>query len=74
MTPTTVANIRDGTYDPANPDHLYIGRPVRRSPYAAVRRGSKFANPFAVGRDGTREQCIEQFRRYLLRHSDHGCA
>ena len=33
---------------------IYIGRP------------SKWGNPFVIGRDGTREQVIEQFRAYLL--------
>ena len=33
---------------------VYIGRP------------SLFGNPFIVGRDGTRAQVIEKFRRYLM--------
>jgi Domain of unknown function (DUF4326) len=34
---------------------VYIGRP------------SKWGNPFAIGRDGTREQVIEKYRVWLLR-------
>jgi hypothetical protein len=33
---------------------VYIGRP------------SKWGNPFQVGRDGTREQVIERYERWLL--------
>jgi hypothetical protein len=32
---------------------VYIGRP------------SKWGNPFAIGRDGTREQVIERYQRWL---------
>lgn len=31
---------------------VYIGRP------------SVYSNPFIIGRDGTRKQCIKKFRRY----------
>ena len=33
---------------------VYIGRP------------SKWGNPFAIGADGTREQVIEKYRRWLI--------
>lgn len=33
---------------------VYIGRP------------SKWGNPFEIGRDGTREEVIEKFHRWLL--------
>lgn len=33
---------------------VYIGRP------------SKWGNPFVVGKDGTREEVIEKFEKYLL--------
>lgn len=33
---------------------VYIGRP------------SKWGNPFAIGRDGTREEVIEKYRAWLL--------
>lgn len=36
------------------PHHLYIGRP------------SKWGNPFKIGRDGTRQQVIEQYERFIL--------
>lgn len=32
---------------------VYIGRP------------SKWGNPFVIGRDGTREECIEKFRNSI---------
>jgi len=34
--------------------HVYIGRP------------SKWGNPFAVGRDGARGECIALYERWLL--------
>jgi Domain of unknown function (DUF4326) len=34
--------------------HVYIGRP------------SKWGNPFVVGRDGARGECIALYERYLL--------
>lgn len=35
------------------PDAVYIGR------------GSKWGNPFAIGRDGTRAQVIQKYRHHL---------
>lgn len=32
---------------------IYIGRP------------SKWGNPYIIGRDGTRDECIEKYRAYL---------
>ena len=32
---------------------VYVGRP------------SKFGNPFVIGRDGTRNECIEKFVEYI---------
>ena len=36
------------------PYDIYIGRP------------SKWGNPFKIGRDGTREEVLEKYRKYLL--------
>jgi len=33
---------------------VYVGRP------------SKWANPFKVGRDGTREEVVEKYRKWLM--------
>lgn len=35
---------------------VYIGRP------------SKWGNPFIIGRDGSRDEVIEKYREWLLRH------
>ncbi len=40
------------------PNTVYIGRP------------SKFGNPFAIGRDGTRDEVIEKFERWLAGKPD----
>lgn len=37
-----------------SPHDVYIGRP------------SKWGNPFAIGRDGTREEVVEKYRQHLL--------
>ena len=34
---------------------IYIGRP------------SKWGNPFSIGKDGTREQVIEKYRKWILK-------
>lgn len=31
-----------------------------------IGRGSKWGNPFKIGEDGTREECIEKFRKQLM--------
>lgn len=41
---------------------VYIGRAVSRSGLKA----SLWANPFVIGKDGTREECIAKFRASLL--------
>lgn len=37
---------------------VYIGRP------------SKWGNPFVIGKDGTREQVIDKYEKYILMHDD----
>lgn len=39
------------------PYDVYIGRP------------SKWGNPFVVGRDGSREECVQKFRTYITSDS-----
>jgi hypothetical protein len=46
-----VINIRDRE---DTPDEVYIGR------------GSKWGNPFVIGRDGNREVVIEKYREYIM--------
>lgn len=36
-----------------------------------IGRGSSFGNPFVIGKDGTREECIEKYRRWLLQWLQH---
>jgi hypothetical protein len=42
---------------------VYIGGPVYRGPWRL--QGSKWANPFRPGRDGTREEVIAKYERWL---------
>jgi Domain of unknown function (DUF4326) len=37
------------------PDRVYVGRP------------SKWGNPFAIGRDGTRDEVIAKYRAWIVR-------
>jgi hypothetical protein len=55
-----VLNIRDGSF----PGAVYIGRRDRRS----GRQASKWRNRFIIGKDGSREEVIAKFERWL--HDD----
>ena len=35
-----------------------------------IGRGSKWGNPFVIGKDGTREEVIEKYEKYLRNNSD----
>jgi hypothetical protein len=49
---TTVVNLRKSPFD------VYLGRPGNG-------RDGCFGNPFMIGRDGTREEVIQKYRRYF---------
>ena len=57
---TTVVNIRNSDHD------VYIGRPRNGQPW-------NFGNPFRVGRDGQRDQCVHRFRVWLETGMNFGC-
>jgi len=61
MMQTRVVNIKTVDFDENNPDHVYIGRANKN--YGLAK--SKWANPFIVGEDGTREQVIQAFREWI---------
>jgi hypothetical protein len=42
------------------PFDIYIGRPARGL------RGSIWANPFHIGKDGTRDEVIAKYREYIM--------
>jgi hypothetical protein len=58
---TAVVHVRDA-YD------IYIGRQHPWRPYRLPR--SKWANPFTIGKHGTRAEVIEKYRAYLLGRPD----
>lgn len=58
---TRVVNIKTVDFDKSNPDHVYIGRVNKNYEVAE----SKWANPFKVGDDGTREEVIRAYREWL---------
>jgi hypothetical protein len=45
---------------------VYIGRAVPRAGFKA----SIWANPFKIGKDGTREECMAKYRAALLANPD----
>ena len=45
---------------------VYIGRAVPRSGL----KGSDWANPFVIGKHGTREEVMAQYRAWLLANPD----
>lgn len=59
---TTVRHVRDGTYDPHHPEHVYIGRANQAYGLPA----SRWANPFPVLRERERRAAIARYRAYLL--------
>ena len=52
----------------ADTNNVYIGRAgvVFLNGQRFPKVGSPFGNPFKVGKDGTRTEVIEKYRRYLL--------
>ena len=59
--PTTVVNIRDHKAWEAE-GGVYIGRRTR------TLKGSRFANPFTIGRDGDRQQVIVKYKAWFYAH------
>lgn len=62
MTGTTRVNLRESDYD------VYVGRAFHHQGYDLP--ASIWGNPFVVGRDGTREEVVEQYERYVLTHPE----
>lgn len=58
---TRVVNIKGVDFDATNPDHVYIGRKNKNYEVAE----SKWANPFKVGDDGTRDEVINAYREWI---------
>jgi len=50
---TKVIHIRNKT---GSPDEVYIGR------------GSKWGNPYVIGKDGNRTEVIDRYLKYAIRH------
>ncbi len=50
---TTVVNLRNSSFD------IYIGRSKAGQPQ------NIWGNPFVIGRDGTREEVIEKYRKLM---------
>lgn len=63
-TPTTVVKVRRSIdhWLEQDPRHVYIGR---CHPMFWRGNQSVFANPYRIGRDGTREEVIQKYRTYM---------
>lgn len=46
------------------PDIIYIGRAIKAKGYPEL-SGSSLANPYYINKDGTREEVVEKYRRWL---------
>lgn len=46
------------------PDIVYIGRAINAKGYPEL-PGSPLANPFYINKDGTRDEVVEKYRRWL---------
>ncbi|MFF3764090.1 DUF4326 domain-containing protein [Streptomyces sp. NPDC001922] len=68
MRRTTVVNLKGHRDDPDYADVVYVGRAMHRGGWDL--KGSPLASPFRPGRDGTREEVLEQYRAYLLERPD----
>lgn len=68
-------NLEEWTKDPIN---VYIGRRgvvfvgKRENKKRFPQRDSLFANPFKVGKDGTREEVIQKYREYIYQQLNKG--
>jgi len=57
-----VLNIKDFNYKVPS-GAIYVGRAMSRYNLPA----SKWGNPFKIGRDGTREEVVAMYRKYLMK-------
>ena len=58
----------------AHPDNIYIARQgvvfVNQSRFP--KKSSLFANPYKIGRDGTREEVIDKYKQHITTQLDNG--
>lgn len=58
-----VRNMKEGSFDPKNEKHFYVGRYRKYQKKGQPNLG----NPFHVGRDGSRTECLQAYRQWLWR-------
>jgi hypothetical protein len=68
MDATSVVNLKGHRDDPGFADVVYVGRAMHRGGWHLA--GSPLANPFRLGRDGSRAEVVERYRDYLLSRPD----
>ncbi|WP_329167564.1 DUF4326 domain-containing protein [Streptomyces sp. NBC_01717] len=64
--PTTVVCLKGRRDDPEIGDVIYVGRPMYRGGWHLA--GHLLANPYVVGKDGTAEQVVDKYRKWLDAH------
>jgi GNAT superfamily N-acetyltransferase len=65
---TTVVNLSGHRDDPDFADVVYVGRAMYRGGWRLG--ASPLANPYRVGRDGSRGEVVARYRDYLLGRPD----
>ena len=68
MGATTIVNLTGHRDDPGFADVVYVGRAMHRGGWRLA--ASPLANPFRIGRDGSRAEIVARYRDYLLGRPD----
>ena len=68
MGATTIVNLKGHRDDPGFADVVYVGRAMHRGGWHLA--ASPLANPFRIGRDGSRPEIVARYRDYLLSRPD----
>lgn len=64
-TPSVKKLLAKSLLEPQNyPNIIYIGRAIKAKGYPQL-KGSPLANPYYINADGTREEVVEKYRRWL---------
>jgi hypothetical protein len=69
-----IANIKNETFNPKDPLHVYVGRNPKWIPPWQHNLGNPFSHmsgTLATHRVATREEAIEKYKEYLMNRIDH---
>ncbi|MCX4886000.1 DUF4326 domain-containing protein [Streptomyces sp. NBC_00847] len=68
MGPTTVVCLKGRRDDPEIKDVVYVGRPMYRGGWHLA--GHLLANPYVVGKQGTAEEVVAKYEKWLDAHPE----